>query len=46
MPLTDLISADNEVFASYAFWTGVLIVKMLAMSLLTGVARFRNKVHK
>lgn len=44
MSLAQLISVDNEVFSSYAFWAAVLIVKMLAMSILTSIARFRTNV--
>lgn len=35
----------NEVFRVYVFWSGVLVVKMLFMSLLTGMQRFRTKVR-
>lgn len=36
---------NNEVFRVYAFWSGVLVVKMLAMSVLTSLTRFRTKVN-
>lgn len=39
-----LISTENEVFKTYAFWTAVLVLKMLLMSLLTGMNRHKNKV--
>lgn len=42
----NLISNENEVFRSYAFWSGVLILKLLGMSLLTARQRFANKVPK
>lgn len=35
---------ENEVMQCYAFWTAILIVKLLAMALLTGVFRFKNMV--
>lgn len=38
-----LISADNPVFRNYAAWTGVLVLKTLGMSALTGLTRFRKK---
>lgn len=39
-----LISTENEIFKTYAFWTAVLVLKMLLMSLLTGMNRHKNKV--
>lgn len=41
----ELLSLTNPVFKSYTFWTGVLVIKMLAMSLLTGLQRFKTKVR-
>lgn len=40
----DLISNDNEAFRGYAFWVGILILKTLAMSILTAMKRMKNKV--
>lgn len=40
----ELLNFNNEVFKSYAFWSGVLVLKMLGMSFLTGMQRFRKKV--
>uniref|UniRef100_A0A182PZ58 Microsomal glutathione S-transferase 1 n=1 Tax=Anopheles epiroticus TaxID=199890 RepID=A0A182PZ58_9DIPT len=43
--MTSLLQNVNEdVFRTYVFWTAVLVVKMLAMSMLTGRQRFRKKV--
>lgn len=42
--ISELISYDNDVFRTYAFWVAVLVVKMLGMSLLTAIQRFKNKV--
>lgn len=42
--LYELLSKDNVVFRTYAFWTTVLLLKLLAMSILTGLQRFRTKV--
>ena len=42
----DLLSFDNEVFKSYMFWSAVLVLKMLAMSMLTGLQRFKTHVSK
>ncbi|XP_037028772.1 microsomal glutathione S-transferase 1-like isoform X2 [Bradysia coprophila] len=33
----------NEVFRVYVFWSGVLVLKMLFMSVFTGMTRFRTK---
>lgn len=38
-----LLSADNPVFRSYAYWTGALVLKTLGMSALTAFHRFKNK---
>ncbi|KAH8396018.1 hypothetical protein KR222_001878 [Zaprionus bogoriensis] len=40
----DLLSLENPVFCCYLFWATVLVVKMLLMSLLTALQRFRYKV--
>lgn len=42
----ELLSKDNVVFRAYAFWVTVLLLKTLAMSILTGLQRFRTKVRK
>nr|AWX49639.1 microsomal glutathione S-transferase [Musca domestica] len=39
---TDLLSLDNEVFTAYLFWSGILVLKILAMAILTGLQRFRT----
>ncbi|XP_034482770.1 microsomal glutathione S-transferase 1 isoform X1 [Drosophila innubila] len=36
----ELISLDNRVFRCYMGWTALLVLKMFAMSLLTGLWRF------
>uniref|UniRef100_A0A182QK51 Microsomal glutathione S-transferase 1 n=1 Tax=Anopheles farauti TaxID=69004 RepID=A0A182QK51_9DIPT len=41
---TLLQNINDEVFRTYIFWAAVLVVKMLAMSMLTGRQRFRKKV--
>ncbi|XP_053678846.1 microsomal glutathione S-transferase 1-like [Anopheles nili] len=41
---TLLNNINDEVFRTYVFWAAVLVVKMLAMSLLTGRQRFQKKV--
>ncbi|XP_055692443.1 microsomal glutathione S-transferase 1-like [Lutzomyia longipalpis] len=40
----DIISNENEVFRSFAFWSVVLLVKTLAMAYLTGRVRWTKKV--
>lgn len=42
--MSNLIDLKNPVFHSYVLWSSVLVLKMLAMSLLTAVQRFKNKV--
>lgn len=42
--MPNLIDLSNPVFSSYVLWSSVLVLKMLAMSLLTAVQRFRNQV--
>ncbi|CRL04416.1 CLUMA_CG017502, isoform A [Clunio marinus] len=39
----DVINLTNPVFRAYVFWSTVLVLKMLAMSILTGRQRFRTK---
>ncbi|XP_075154507.1 microsomal glutathione S-transferase 1 isoform X1 [Haematobia irritans] len=39
-----LLSLENPVFCCFLLWTSVLVVKMLLMSLLTALQRFRNKI--
>ncbi|XP_030567915.1 microsomal glutathione S-transferase 1 isoform X2 [Drosophila novamexicana] len=40
----ELLTLDNPVFCCYLFWATVLVAKMLLMSLLTALQRFRYKV--
>lgn len=42
----ELLSKDNVVFRAYAFWVAVLLLKTLAMAMLTAAQRFRTKVRK
>jgi len=44
MASKDLLTLDNPVFCCYLFWATVLVAKMLLMSLLTALQRFRYKV--
>ncbi|XP_023294793.2 microsomal glutathione S-transferase 1-like isoform X2 [Lucilia cuprina] len=39
-----MLNLDNPVFCCFLFWTSVLVIKMLLMSLLTALQRFRYKV--
>ncbi|XP_004536911.1 microsomal glutathione S-transferase 1 [Ceratitis capitata] len=43
MAALDLASLDNEVFKTYVFWSAVLVLKLLSMSLLTAMQRFKTK---
>ncbi|XP_017853196.1 microsomal glutathione S-transferase 1 isoform X1 [Drosophila busckii] len=40
----ELLTLENPVFCCYIFWATVLVVKMLLMSLLTALQRFRYKL--
>lgn len=40
----DAISYNNEVFRTFVYWGAILGLKMLAMSFLTALQRFKNKV--
>lgn len=42
--MSKLLDLGNPVFSSYVLWSSVLVLKMLAMSLLTAVHRFKNQV--
>ncbi|XP_066997095.1 microsomal glutathione S-transferase 1 [Anabrus simplex] len=44
MSLSQVFTRDNPVFAAYAFYASVLVLKMLAMSVLTARQRIKNKV--
>jgi glutathione S-transferase len=44
-PVTELLSRNNPVFSAYAFYAAILILKMLAMSFLTGRQRMKKKVR-
>nr|ALF04578.1 microsomal glutathione S-transferase 1 [Delia antiqua] len=39
-----MLNLDNPVFCCFLFWSSVLVIKMLLMSLLTALQRFRFKV--
>ncbi|XP_055913819.1 microsomal glutathione S-transferase 1-like [Eupeodes corollae] len=39
-----LLTLNNPVFGSYIYWASILVIKMLLMSLLTALQRFRFKV--
>lgn len=41
----NLLTFENPVFSSYAYWGAVLIIKCLLMSLYTSFFRYRNKVR-
>lgn len=46
MTVFDALSYHNVVFRGYITWGGILIIKMLLMSLLTGAQRFRKGVSR
>ncbi|EDW82626.1 uncharacterized protein Dwil_GK25033, isoform A [Drosophila willistoni] len=41
--IEQLLNFSNPIFKSYVFWTGVLVIKTLGMSLLTASQRFKTK---
>ncbi|XP_017130549.1 microsomal glutathione S-transferase 1 isoform X1 [Drosophila elegans] len=43
-PPGEMFTLENPVFCCYLFWATVLVVKMLLMSLLTAIQRFRYKL--
>lgn len=45
MAVFDALSYDNVVFRGYITWGGLLIIKMLAMSMLTAAHRLVNGVR-
>uniref|UniRef100_A0A2C9MDF3 Microsomal glutathione S-transferase 1 n=1 Tax=Glossina brevipalpis TaxID=37001 RepID=A0A2C9MDF3_9MUSC len=38
--VSDMLTLRNDVFKSYLFWSAILVLKMMAMSVLTAVQRF------
>ena len=46
MDTYQILSTQNPVFMVYVTWTGILVIKMLLMSFLTGIQRFLTKVSK
>lgn len=44
--MEQLLRPDNPVFAGYAFYSCILIIKMFLMSYLTALQRFRKKVSQ
>lgn len=45
MAVKEILSLDNPVFSCYLFYVSLLTVKLLLMSSLTGLQRFRKKVN-
>lgn len=44
MSLANILNTDNPVFRGFIFYNSVLVVKMMAMSVLTAIQRVKNKV--
>lgn len=40
----ELLSLKNSVFTTYIVWTSILVIKLMFMSVLTGIQRARTKV--
>jgi len=41
--MSNLLDFKNPVFSSYALWSSLLVLKMLAMSILTAIQRFKTQ---
>ena len=46
MTVQDTLRFENDVLRGYITWGGILLIKMLLMSFLTGINRFRKGVSK
>lgn len=44
VPPYTLLTGENPVFAAYVTWIFILALKMMLMSILTGIFRFKNAV--
>lgn len=42
--ISKLLALDNPIFRAYVFYSSLLVVKCMAMSILTGRQRMKNKV--
>ncbi|XP_053947630.1 microsomal glutathione S-transferase 1-like [Anastrepha ludens] len=43
MEVVELLSLDNDVFACFAFWMAMLVLKMIVVALLTSIKRLATK---
>ena len=43
--MAEILNPENPVFRAYAFWAGVLVLKVLAMAIFTSQARGKKKVR-
>lgn len=41
----ELLSSSNAVFACYATWGSILLIKLLAMAPATSILRMKTKVN-
>ncbi|CAG9803736.1 unnamed protein product [Chironomus riparius] len=46
MAVADTLKYDNEIFRGYITWSGILLVKLLLMSFLTGINRIRKGAYE
>jgi hypothetical protein len=46
MRIEEILNIENPVFRGYITWSGVVILKMLLMALLTSIQRYKNGVRK
>ena len=42
--MVEFLSTENPVFRAYAFWSAVLVLKVLAMAAFTSKTRGKKKV--
>lgn len=42
--MVEILSAENPIFGAYAFWSAVLVLKILGMAMVTSKVREKKKV--
>jgi glutathione S-transferase len=43
MSIVEILTLENPVFAAYGFWASVLVLKVMAMAVLTSMTRKKKK---
>lgn len=44
--VVDIMSVDNPVFSNFILWSSLLIIKFLAMAMITTYYRIKTKVRE